>query len=784
MKITEKFTQRLVASIMNGVIALVAEDDTLAEAAAKMGEYGVSSVLVMRGAEVAGILTEHDLVRQLAHGIDPQQPVAGLMSRHVVSIAATTEIHEAFQSMLAHGIHHLLVMDGQGKPAGILCEADFRKIEGVAGLLGMSTVSSLMSADFASVQMEASLEHASRGIVATGARFAVVVKDGRPAGIVTEKDLVRVIGAGTQDLRVADIMQPCAVTVRESATSAEAAHLLRLHDLRILPVTGSGGELVGVFTEHDLVRQFEDDYIRMLRTLVAAQAKELNENKFHTVVNQLPQRIFIKDTASVFVACNRNFAHDIGVEPEDVPGKTDMDFFPRELAERYRNDDRRVMTEQREITVEEPHIAPDGKKTWLRTSKAPVIDNDGNVKGVVGIYSDITSQKRLLEELERQNWALRAISLSDKAIVYARCEQDMLQGVCQAITSESRYLVAWIGWAMHDDDHSVEVLSCAGKAASYVDGLVVRWSEGPYGNGPAGTSIRTGKTQIANCVVSLSSFSPWMERAARHGIQSMASIPLNIDGATVGTLSIYSADVDAFGEEETKLFEELADSIAYGIQARRTQAAYEKSLKDVALQANKLERALEDSLAGIAALLEQRDPYTAGHQQHVADLAVKIGRQMGLDEERLRSLYLGGIVHDIGKIQVPSEILSKPARLNGPELAMIRQHPEAGYNVLKKIDFPWPIAEIIRQHHEYLDGSGYPRRLRGEEILLEARILTVADIVESMSSDRPYRPALGIPEAIREITRMSGTKLDPAVVDACTTVLQRGEFTPHFLQLE
>jgi HD-GYP domain-containing protein (c-di-GMP phosphodiesterase class II) len=209
----------------------------------------------------------------------------------------------------------------------------------------------------------------------------------------------------------------------------------------------------------------------------------------------------------------------------------------------------------------------------------------------------------------------------------------------------------------------------------------------------------------------------------------------------------------------------------------------EAGIKARAAHANKLEKALEDTLAALAAVLEQRDPYTAGHQKHVGLLAVLIGKELGFDASSLHALNLAAIVHDLGKIQVPVEILTKPARLNAAEFGLIKQHPLVGYNILKTIDFPWPIADIVVQHHESLDGSGYPFGLKGEQILPEARVLTVADIVESMSSDRPYRAALGIDAAIAEITRLRGSKLDADVVDACVRVLRRGEYSPHFLEL-
>jgi PAS domain S-box-containing protein/putative nucleotidyltransferase with HDIG domain len=166
-------------------------------------------------------------------------------------------------------------------------------------------------------------------------------------------------------------------------------------------------------------------------------------------------------------------------------------------------------------------------------------------------------------------------------------------------------------------------------------------------------------------------------------------------------------------------------------------------------------------------LVEMRDPYTAGHEKRVALIAVAIGTEMGLDAHRIEGLRVGGYIHDIGKIIIPAEILSKPAKLSEVEYMLIKEHPRAGYDILKNVDFPWPVADIAYQHHERMDGSGYPQGLKGEEILLEARITAVADVVEAMSTHRPYRPGLGIEQALAEIERGSGSHYDPVAAAAC-----------------
>jgi putative nucleotidyltransferase with HDIG domain len=188
---------------------------------------------------------------------------------------------------------------------------------------------------------------------------------------------------------------------------------------------------------------------------------------------------------------------------------------------------------------------------------------------------------------------------------------------------------------------------------------------------------------------------------------------------------------------------------------------------------------LDHTLRAIAGIVEMRDPFTAGHQARVADLAAAIARQMALSDDQVNAIHLAGTLHDLGKIQIPAEILSKPGKLNAAESNLIKNHAQASYDILKHIAFPWPIAQIVLQHHERLDGSGYPQGLRGDAILPEARILGVADVVEAMSSHRPYRPSLGIDFALAEITRLRGRKFDPQTVDACLAVFgERRAFWP------
>jgi putative nucleotidyltransferase with HDIG domain len=185
------------------------------------------------------------------------------------------------------------------------------------------------------------------------------------------------------------------------------------------------------------------------------------------------------------------------------------------------------------------------------------------------------------------------------------------------------------------------------------------------------------------------------------------------------------------------------------------------------------------TVEAITALSAMRDPYTAGHERRVAEIAVAIGAEMGLDAHRQQGLRVAGYLHDVGKINAPAEILSKPGALSAAEFALVKEHARAGYDVLKNVEFPWPVALVALQHHERIDGSGYPQGLKGDEIILEARIVAVADVVEAIASHRPYRAALGIEKSLAEIERGRGTAFDADVVDACLRLFrERGHQLP------
>jgi PAS domain S-box-containing protein/putative nucleotidyltransferase with HDIG domain len=205
----------------------------------------------------------------------------------------------------------------------------------------------------------------------------------------------------------------------------------------------------------------------------------------------------------------------------------------------------------------------------------------------------------------------------------------------------------------------------------------------------------------------------------------------------------------------------------------------QRKLSEVELKLSweRLQKALAGTVQAMAMTIERRDPYTAGHQRRVSKLSSAIAAEMSLPPEKIEGIRMAGDIHDIGKIYVPAEILSKPGQLTEIENSIIRTHSQVGYDILNSIEFPWPIAQIIYQHHERINGSGYPNKLKGDEILLEARIISVADVVEAMSSHRPYRPSYGIDKALNEIIKNRGLLYDAGIVDVCVRLFKEKKFT-------
>jgi len=394
---------------------------------------------------------------------------------------------------------------------------------------------------------------------------------------------------------------------------------------------------------------------------------------------------------------------------------------------------------------------PDLARRWMQVNTRP-LRFDGQIKGSVVTFDDVTARKhgeqrlRLLLEVSRL-----LTSVIDDA--------DFLQSVCNALVDVGGYAMARIYLANHDDQHSVQTVFFAGFAG-YSQDDVNSWAAfDAIGQSLSGIALRTGLTQVANNFDADPDFAPWRDLAASLGVASSVAVPFGLGKRTVA-LAVYGRYIDAFDETTVKGLEEIAREAEFG-------AEFVRSVQQLAT-------ALDGTISALCQMTEARDPYTAGHQVRVGALSEKIAVELGLDVELATLIRQSGSLHDVGKIAIPTEILSHPGRLTDLEFSMVKTHTSIGYDILSRASLPWPIAEVALQHHERLDGSGYPNALRGDEIILPARIIAVADVVEAMTQHRPYRAALGLDMALDEVTKGAGTLFDPDVVKACLAVFAAG----------
>jgi PAS domain S-box-containing protein len=489
------------------------------------------------------------------------------------------------------------------------------------------------------------------------------------------------------------------------------------------------------------------------------------------IINAIPVRVFWKDKNLVYLGCNTVFARDAGIaEPKDIVGKDDYQMAWRDQAELYRSDDREVLDSRLpKGPIEEPQTTPDGSTITLLTSKMPLTDPSGEIRGVLGTYIDITERKRSEKTMLRTIGALKTLSSCNMALVHACDEESLLNEICRILVTMSGYSLAWVGFAEDGPEKTVYAVAHGGYTNGFMEQSEISWDATAARRGPVGAAICTSEPQLIRNAHTDPRYEPWRQSAIKTGYQSVLCLPLATGDTAFGALCMYATESDAFDDQQIRLLSGLAHEVAFGILALRARTEHQQSQE-------RLRRGMEATIEALAGTLELRDAYTAGHQRRVAELAAAIGREMGIAEDEIHGIHLAATVHDLGKIQVPAEILTKPTRLTTLEFELVKTHAQAGYDLLKGIDFPWPIAELVYQHHERLDGSGYPRGLRGEDILMGAKILAVADTIEAMSSHRPYRAGLGIEVALLEIMENQDKLYDPQVVDGCVKLFHQKRF--------
>lgn len=380
--------------------------------------------------------------------------------------------------------------------------------------------------------------------------------------------------------------------------------------------------------------------------------------------------------------------------------------------------------------------------------------------------------------LSKKNSGLETCLLKEchRLLRAAENEESLLSGACRLFIELGNYSFAWVGlW--NEKDNNLYPAAWAGFEKGFLSRIIKAYSIDPKIAVPERQAARFVRPiQINMKNNNGKELYIWKKEAREAGFNSALVIPLVHKKEIFGALGIYSANSKVFSTDELIILQEMADSISFGLKNLRNDVLRTNIEKELAKNIQQLQRTMEMTIQALAVTIEMRDPYTAGHQRRVAHLASVIAAELGLSSDQIFSVRMSGIIHDIGKIYVPVEILTKPGRLNEYEISMIRSHPRFGFDILKETDLPQQISNIVLQHHERMNGSGYPLSLSGEEILIESKILSVADVVEAMSSHRPYRPSLGLDAALEEIRRKRGYEFDPDAVDACLALFKEKRF--------
>lgn len=407
----------------------------------------------------------------------------------------------------------------------------------------------------------------------------------------------------------------------------------------------------------------------------------------------------------------------------------------------------------------------DGTLVWIIANGRKICGPDGKTLYYQGFMEDITEQQALAADLKARVRELQVLSEMNSALLHARTEEELLTEYCRILVEVAGYRMAWVGFAEEGPEKRILPVAHYGHEEGYLKLLNVTWADTEHGQGPTGRCIRTGEICVSRDLATDPVIAPWREEALNRGYMSSIAIPFRQFEGEMACLTAYGVRVSRWSDPERQLMDQVASALGFGIATLRTALAKTQYQED-------LRKSLEQTVEVIAETMDHRDPYTAGHERKVADLCAAIARKLGLSAARTQGLRLAAIIHDLGKIGVPAEILTKPGRLTEIQFALIKEHVQLGYNIVKNVQFPWPIAQMILQHHERLDGSGYPQGLKADEIYLESRILAVADVVEAMSSHRPYRASKGIDAALDEILSKRGILYDPEVVNACVDLFR------------
>jgi len=526
---------------------------------------------------------------------------------------------------------------------------------------------------------------------------------------------------------------------------------------------------------------YERNWSRAIITVFDITDRYYMEKNIHSLLSRF-RGFFNTDLAGMGIldlegrpiALNRRICNILGYSHEEL--------MQMKLVDVVHPDERTSMQvtyeklKRKEIThyeMERRYVRKDGTVVWCYVSAEMVFDDILGKNCITAAAIDITEQKKHLQQLERIQSILRSYAAGCDILARAEEEKPMLFSICKELSEKAKlgFSVVFLR-----NEKGFEIAAYSEEKFEFFSEI----REMIFNRGifyPTTDVMNSNRRVIVNDIENSDYSEQWKQTLLRHGFKSIFVQPIIVEGNSIGVISIFSSEKNRFSDEkENTIISGIGESIGHCITLLRAR-------KEMAVAAAELEKSyeqLQETIKGISfsitKIIETRDPYTAGHQQRVAKLAVSIARELGLPENQIHGIYFAGILHDIGKVNVPIEILVKPTRLTEDEFNIIKLHSVYGYEILKNIPFQWNVGMFILQHHERLNGSGYPDGLKENEILQEAKIIAVADVVEAMAYDRPYRAALGIDEALREIESKKGILFDPASVDTCIKLFKEKGF--------